>query len=65
MTSSDPSIDPVSEELGPSAREFLAYCDAERERRQNSGEVFDREAFDRAVEMVLGRLRLLADEGWR
>lgn len=65
MTLSDPSTDPVIKGLGPSVREFLAYSDAERERRLNSGEVFDREAFDQAVEMVLARLRMLADEGWR
>jgi hypothetical protein len=49
---------------GASAREFLAYCEAERERRLNSGEAFDPEAFDQAIEMVLSKLRMLADEGW-
>ena len=52
------------EDLGASTREFLNYCDAERERRRNSGEEFDSVAFDEAVEMVLRRLRTLAEEGW-
>lgn len=64
MSLSEPTNGPSIEGLGASAREFLAYCDAERERRRNSGEAFDEAAFDQAVEMVLGKLRVLADEGW-
>jgi hypothetical protein len=50
--------------LGVSAREFFVYCHAERERRLNSGEAFDQQAFDEAVELVLRKLRTLAEEGW-
>jgi hypothetical protein len=64
MSMSDQSPGPVPDDLGASAEEFLAYCDAERERRLNSGESFDQEAFDAAVQMVLDKLRVLADEGW-
>ena len=52
------------EDVGGSAQEFLNYCNAERERRLNSGEPFDQAAFDEAVEMVLARLSALAEEGW-
>jgi hypothetical protein len=51
-------------QIGPSAREFLDYCNAERERRLNSGESFDEQVFDQAIEMVMSKLRVLADEGW-
>jgi hypothetical protein len=50
--------------IGPSAREFLNYCAAERERRLNSGEPFDEQVFDQAIEMVMSKFRVLADEGW-
>ncbi|MCU7880272.1 MAG: nodulation protein E [Candidatus Thiodiazotropha sp. (ex Lucinoma aequizonata)] len=50
--------------LGASVQEFLDYCAAERERRLNSGEAFDEEAFDHAIEMVMSKLKVLADEGW-
>ncbi|MEJ2590307.1 MAG: nodulation protein E [Candidatus Thiodiazotropha sp.] len=64
MSLSEQTTAPSVEGLGASAREFLAYCEAERERRKNSGEAFDEAAFDQAVEMVLSKLRVLADEGW-
>ncbi len=64
MSMSDQTPIQGSEEMGPSAEEFLAYCSAERERRLNSGEPFDQEAFEQAVQMVLDKLRVLADEGW-
>jgi hypothetical protein len=64
MSMSDQTPTQGDEELGASAEEFLAYCDAERERRLNSGEAFDQEAFEQAVQMVLDKLRVLADEGW-
>jgi adenosylcobinamide kinase/adenosylcobinamide-phosphate guanylyltransferase len=43
MSMSDQTPIQTSEELGTSAEEFLAYCEAERERRLNSGEPFDQE----------------------
>jgi hypothetical protein len=64
MALSDQATGFTSEDLGASAREFVAYCDAERERRFNSGEAFDQTAFDEAVEMVVRKLRILAEEGW-
>jgi hypothetical protein len=64
MSLSEQTTDQAGEGLGASAQDFLAYCNAERERRLNSGEAFDQEAFEQAVEMVLSKLRMLADEGW-
>lgn len=43
--------------------EFAAYCAAEFERRQNSGEEFDEAAYREAMEMALTRLRQLEEEG--
>lgn len=64
MPMSDQTPIQVPQGLGASAEEFLAYCNAERERRLNSGEPFDEEAFEQAIQMVLDKLRVLADEGW-
>ena len=64
MSMTDQTTSQVPAGLGASAEEFLAYCDAERERRLNSGEPFDQEAFEAAVQMVLDKLGVLADEGW-
>jgi hypothetical protein len=64
MSVSDQASGSTREDLGASAREFLAYCNAERERRLNSGEAFDQRSFDEAVEMVMRRLGNLAEEGW-
>jgi hypothetical protein len=64
MSLSDQAPPNNSDDLGVSAREFLAYCNAERERRLNSGEAFDQTSFEEAVEMVLRKLHTLAEEGW-
>ena len=64
MSMSDQTPSQTEEGLGTSAEEFLAYCNAERERRLNSGEPFDQESFELAVQMVLDKLSVLADEGW-
>lgn len=64
MSLTDQASSSNSEELGASAREFLAYCNAERERRLNSGEAFEQAAFDEAVELVMRKLGTLAEEGW-
>ncbi|MCU7845688.1 MAG: nodulation protein E [Candidatus Thiodiazotropha sp. (ex Monitilora ramsayi)] len=64
MSTSDQNVSQTHPALGASAQEFLDYCNAERERRLNSGETFDQETFDQAMEMVLNKLRVLADEGW-
>jgi hypothetical protein len=64
MSSSDQTSQQENLPLGASAQEFLDYCAAERERRRNSGEAFDEETFDQAMQMVINKLRVLADEGW-
>jgi hypothetical protein len=64
MSSSDQSSHPENLSLGASAQEFLDYCAAEKERRLNSGEAFDEEIFDQAIQMIMNKLRVLADEGW-
>ena len=45
------------------AREFLDYCEEERERRRDSGEAFDEALYQEAVDMVLRRLSHLEQEG--
>ena len=64
MALSDQASGSENEDLGVSAREFLAYSNAERERRLNSGEAFDQAAFDEAVQLVMRKLRTLGEEGW-
>jgi hypothetical protein len=64
MPPSEQTPDQAPQGLGISATEFIAYCDTERERRRNSGEPFDEERFAQALELVLAKLRVLADEGW-
>ncbi|WP_177418651.1 nodulation protein E [endosymbiont of Lamellibrachia barhami] len=53
-----------AEETGVSAQEFINYCEAERDRRRNSGDEFDEESFAVAMERVLRKLKVLEDEGW-
>lgn len=48
----------------PSA-EFAAYCEAEFERRLNSGQGFDEKTYRSAMTMVMERLVRLEDEGAR
>ena len=64
MSLSDQATSSNMDDLGVSAKEFLTYCNAECERRLNSGEEFDQQGFDEAVEIVLRKLRALAEEGW-
>jgi len=45
------------------SQEFAGYCEAEFERRRNSGAEFDEAAYQAAMEMVLTKLRLFEDEG--
>ncbi len=62
---------PLDTELAPHpaqrqtaiSEEFVAYCTAEFERRQNSGEEFDEAVYREAMEMTLTRLRQLEEEG--
>ena len=45
------------------SEEFSAYCEAEFERRLNSGEAFDEPQYRQAMDMVLERLIRLEEEG--
>jgi hypothetical protein len=47
------------------SEEFSAYCEAEFERRLNSGETFDEAAYRAAQQLVLERLVALEQEGRR
>ena len=47
------------------SEEFTAYCEAEFERRLNSGEDFDAKAYRAAMQMVRERLIALEQEGRR
>lgn len=42
---------------------FEDYCNAEFERRRNSGDEFDEASYQVAMEMALTKLRILEDEG--
>lgn len=44
------------------SEEFAAYCEAEFERRLNSGEPFDEILYRKAMTMVLDRLTQLEEE---
>ncbi len=50
-----------SELQGP-VQDFFAFCTEEKDRQRNSGEPFDEEAFDAAVEIVNRKLRALVGE---
>ncbi|MES9870262.1 MAG: nodulation protein E [Sedimenticola sp.] len=53
----------TSELQGPS-KDFTDYCEAEFERRRNSGEPFDEAEYREAMEMTLRRLQALEEEGY-
>ena len=53
---------PLGTKVIPS-EEFTLYCEAEFERRLNSGEDFDEAAYREALEMVMTQLKLLEAEG--
>ena len=52
-----------SERQAPPSVEFAAYCEAEFDRRLNSGDDFDAAAYQEAMEMVMKKLVLLEEEG--
>jgi len=64
MSLSDQTDARERDDHGNSSEEFLAYCEAERERRINSGEEFDEASFNQAMDLVLRKLKVLEDEGW-
>jgi hypothetical protein len=53
-----------AEELGFPTREFMRYSETVKERLRNTGEDFDESRFDQAVDLVLVKLAVLAEEGW-
>jgi hypothetical protein len=60
---SETSFKPLStSDLTRPSSGFEHYCEAELERRKNSGEEFDEAAFLEAVELTVARLRMLEDE---
>lgn len=52
-----------SEKQAPPSEEFAAYCNAEFERRLNSGDEYDAAGYREAMEMVMKKLILLEEEG--
>ena len=52
-----------SERQAAPSEEFAAYCEAEFERRLNSGDDFDETAYREAMEMAMKKLVLLEEEG--
>ena len=52
-----------SDDLQSTARDFLEFCEEERERRRDSGEAFDETLYQGAVDMGLRRLRNMEQEG--
>lgn len=44
------------------SEEFVAYCEAEFERRLNSGALFDEAPYRKAMQMVLDRLTRVEEE---
>lgn len=52
-----------TERQAPPSEGFAAYCNAEFERRLNSGTEFDAESYREAMEMAMKKLVLLEEEG--
>jgi hypothetical protein len=50
-------------EVPPSALEFFAYCEAERDRLRNTGEPFDESLFNAAVDLALRKFQVLEERG--
>ena len=44
------------------SEEFVAYCEAEFERRLNSGAMFNEALYRKAMQMVLDRLKHVEEE---
>lgn len=62
---SDKSAAPSHTKGAPNtpSQEFTAYCEAEFERRQNSGEGFDEAIYRKAMDLVMDKLLILESEG--
>ena len=52
-----------TELLKRASKEFAAYCESEIHHRRNSGQDFDEELFNDAVDMTVRRLRALESGG--
>lgn len=52
-----------SEKQAPPSEEFAAYCEAEFERRVNSGDEFEEADYRKAMEMAMKKMVLLEEEG--
>ena len=64
MSGEHESADQSAELHGASA-DFARYCEAEFDRRRNSGESFDEAHYREAMEMVLRSLQALEAEGYQ
>ena len=61
MTQEDGVESPATKPTVRSSEEFAIYCEAEFERRRNSGEEFDEEGFRQAKELAVTKLRLMEE----
>jgi hypothetical protein len=50
-------------EVPPSAVEFFAHCQAERERLRNTGDAFDEPLFNAAVDLALRKFQAIEERG--
>ena len=63
MTATAGSVSKKKTAVKKPSEEFSAYCEAEFERRLNSGTNFDEALYRKAMAMVLDRLGRLENEG--
>lgn len=63
MSQDDTLPNVAAAEVPPSALEFFAYCEAERDRLRNTGEPFDEAFFNAAVDLALRKFHALEDQG--
>ena len=59
-----PSDDKSSSRPAPegAAQDFLAFCEAEFERRRNSGQDFDEASYREAIDLVVRKFQALEGE---
>ncbi|WP_260292916.1 nodulation protein E [Sedimenticola hydrogenitrophicus] len=60
--------EPVSHSGSPGvprpSEAFSAYCNAEFDRRRNSGETFDEATYREAMQLALSKIERLEEEGY-
>lgn len=61
--SDSPSHSPVEATPSSPSAEFAAWCEAEFERRRNSGGEFDEAHYRQAMQLVLDKLHRLEEGG--